>query len=256
MMNTKTYPCTIIPLKLCGVESIIPTSCGREVCHPRHSFDEIRDYYLLHFVESGKGVLRKNGTDYPVSKGQCFVILPSEHHSYQADEHDPWTYIWIGFKGSIGKKLESLSYPVFNASGEIFREMLDAGRYGDMSEEYLCGKIIEFMCSEFSSKQKGFYPDIAKNMIDTHYNARLSIQQIADNIGIDKRYLARIFKSEFGITMQSYIIKKRMKEARRFLRDGYSVNEVSRLVGYDDVFTFSRAFKKECGYPASKIKQT
>lgn len=253
-MNKEPYNTTIIPLNDCGTESIIPTSCGREVCKPGHSYDEIRSYYLLHYVESGCGVLTKGNRDYPVSKGQCFVILPHEHHRYCADLVTPWTYIWIGFKGSIGKKLDDLPCPVFNVDGGIFREILDAGDYGDMSEEYLCGKIIEFMCNEFSKKQKGDYPHLAKNMIDTHYNTGISIQQIADSIGIDKRYLSRIFKTEFGITMQSYTIKRRMKEARKFLKDGYSVNEVSRLVGYDDVSAFSRAFKKECGYPASSIK--
>jgi len=253
-MDKEAYSTTIVPLKYCGTDSIIPTSCGMEICRPGHTFDEIRDYYLIHYVESGKGIFSKGGEDFAVSKGQCFVILPFEHHSYRADFDEPWTYIWIGFKGQIGRKLESLQSPVFSTDGGVFREMLDAGLYGDMSEEYLCGKIIEFMCSEFSQTQKGFYPDIAKNMIDTHYNSRISIQQISDSIGIDKRYLARIFKAKFGITMQNYLIKKRMKEARKFLKHGYSVNEVSRLVGYDDVSTFSRAFKKECGYPASKIK--
>ncbi len=253
-MNTEPYSSIIMPLKYCGTDSIIPTSCGKQVCEPGYSYDEIRDYYLIHYVEDGSGVFTKGDRDYPVSKGQCFVILPFERHSYRADNNTPWTYFWIGFKGSIGKKLESLSNPVFCTDGEIFREMLDAGDYGDMSEEYLCGKIIEFMCNEFSQKKKGDYPHIAKNMIDTHYNTGLTIRQIADSIGIDKRYLSRIFKTKFNITMKSYIIKRRMKEARKFLKDGYSVNEVSRLVGYDDVSTFSRAFKNECGYPANSIK--
>ena len=255
-MSNDTNSLLIIPVQNKECEKITTCSCGRQVCNPGHRYDEIREYYLIHYVESGEGIFVRGDEVYHVKKGQCFLILPYEHHYYQADNENPWTYMWIGFKGKIGERLEKLSSPVFNADGRIFREMMKANEYGDMFEDYLCGKIMEFMCNEFSSKPKLFYPDMAKNIIDVKYNAHLTIEQIALNIGVNKRYLSRIFKNEFGITMQQYIIKKRMSEATGFLKQGYSVSEVSRLVGYDDVFCFSRAFKKECGYAPSDVRKT
>ena len=105
-----------------------------------------------------------------------------------------------------------------------------------------------------SAKSKGAIIRILqKNMIDTHYNTGISIRQIADSIGIDKRYLSRIFKQEKNISIQDYILKYKIKKAQSLLLNGFNVNEAAKSVGYDDAFTFSKIFKKHTGVSPSKF---
>jgi len=235
---------------------VSPAFCGREVCNPGHANEQFLDVYLIHYVESGKGKYFVNNTEYDISGGQCFIIRPYEHHHYIADSEDPWTYTWVAFRGELGEKIDNCGKYVINSDGKYFAEMLRCIEYGDMQEEYLAGKIIEFMCNEFNNLHEAVsYPDMAKNLIDSNYSSHLSVERIADNIGIDRRYLCKLFKKKYNITLKKYIIKKRMTEASLLLKDGFSVNEVSQLVGYDDAFSFSRAFKKEHGYPPCTIKK-
>ena len=60
-------------------------------------------------------------------------------------------------------------------------------------------------------------------------------------------YLNKLFHKELGVTPFFYIVQRRMAIARELLREHCSVGEVARLVGYGDIYQFSRAFKKHYG---------
>ena len=66
------------------------------------------------------------------------------------------------------------------------------------------------------------------------------------------RYMAGDFK-EIGI--KEYITEVRMKNAKRFLSEGASVSKCAAMVGYDDEFNFSRAFKRQVGLSPSEWKK-
>ena len=60
-------------------------------------------------------------------------------------------------------------------------------------------------------------------------------------------YLNKLFHKEMGETPFAYITRRRMEIAREMLREHCAVGEVARLVGYGDIYQFSRAFKKYYG---------
>ena len=70
--------------------------CGMEQCAPLYSFGPaIRPNYLLHYVLDGKGYYYVNNEKYEVNKNEGFLICPNVVTFYQADEENPWTYLWI-----------------------------------------------------------------------------------------------------------------------------------------------------------------
>ena len=70
-------------------------------------------------------------------------------------------------------------------------------------------------------------------------------------------YISRIFKSEIGDTPIHYLINIRLERAKELLESGLaeSVQEVAAQVGYDDVYHFSKLFKKRYGFPPSQAKK-
>ena len=80
------------------------------------------------------------------------------------------------------------------------------------------------------------------------------IAPIAERLNLDRRYLSRIFKQQTGQTVQEYLISTRIEEATRLLKQGMSVEESAHLCGYEDVFNFSKAFKKRMGVNPLQIK--
>ena len=81
----------------------------------------------------------------------------------------------------------------------------------------------------------------------TYFSDGLTVSNIAAEMGLDRRYLARLFKSNMGMTVQDYLIKVRMENAKKILKSGTSVSATASLVGYNDSFNFSKMFKKYTG---------
>ena len=102
-------------------ESLSVSCCGLSRTEPLHSFGPaIKPHYLIHFVLSGKGRFSIGGKEYPLEQGYGFLIPPEELAFYQADEEEPWTYVWVGFGGAHASELVksmglSISNPVFRS---------------------------------------------------------------------------------------------------------------------------------------------
>ena len=243
-----------IPIENKHFSDLNPIICGSEVCEKGHSFGPAcRKYYIIHYVVSGKGEFSVNESVYPIKSGEAFLIKPGQMTIYEADKKDPWHYIWIGFDGKLAKQLENMDSPVFKINSYVFLEMLKAADYSSTKEEYLAGKLFTLFTELFERNKNENYIEIVKNYIQASYMNKLRIYDIAKMINLDRFYLARLFKAKTGHSPKEYIIEIRLKEATVLLKKGYSVTQASNMVGYEDIFTFSKAYKKKYGYPPSRV---
>lgn len=230
-----------------GFSDLNPLIIGDEECRPHHSYGPaVRQYTLIHFVVSGNGVLEKGGIQYSVSAGQAFIILPDEITTYYTGD-DPWHYQWIGFNGEMSRHFEQLS-PVVNFSHNWANEMLEYAESDGMLE-YKVASALFGMYAEFFASQKhsSHYVRRVKNYIQTMYMHPLRVENIAQMVNLDRRYLSRVFKEKVGCSIQEYIIEVRMEQAGAYLESGATVAQAARLCGYDDVCNFSKMFKKSFG---------
>lgn len=256
-----------IPLLNKCFKDINPLICGWETCDKGHFFGPAsREYYLIHFIISGSGIFERAGKRYTLSKDSLFLISPYELTFYKADNENPWEYIWIGFNGSSAPDLlknsgfsDGICTMHMPSLRNTFLSMKDAENMQRSSELYLCGKIFEFfsyVSEEFSQTQKGsstsVYCKRAKDYIMANYASQLSVESIANMLGIDRRYLCRIFNKHTGNTPQNFIVNYRLEKAALLLsKYGYTVAEAGRSTGYDDIYNFSKMFKKKYGIPPS-----
>ncbi|MCK0162828.1 helix-turn-helix domain-containing protein [Marinobacter sp. S6332] len=87
-----------------------------------------------------------------------------------------------------------------------------------------------------------------QNWLDSHYGEAVSLQSLAAFSGLTTRSLIRRFKLATGETPTGYLQSIRIEAARRHLENSrLPVEEVTRLVGYEDVSSFSRLFRKQTG---------
>ncbi|MDD3428462.1 MAG: helix-turn-helix domain-containing protein [Oscillospiraceae bacterium] len=72
----------------------------------------------------------------------------------------------------------------------------------------------------------------------------LSVQEIADKMGMNAVYLGRLFKKSTGISISEAINRQRVENAKRLLRETKdSIEEIARQVGFDNVKYFFVVFK-------------
>jgi two-component system response regulator YesN len=88
----------------------------------------------------------------------------------------------------------------------------------------------------------------AKEYIDNHYHKSISLEEVAEKIGISSYYLSKLFKERFQVTFIDYLKNTRLQKAKELLLDGtMPLKEIALTIGYKDPNYFSRIFKKEVG---------
>lgn len=246
---------------------------GKEQCEPSHICTKTRSEYILHFVLSGKGFYSlKNCSNYPVTAGQMFLILPGEAVTYGADATEPWQYAWIGFNGiranTIIRRCGFLGstriLPVPGASGYdhgLYRphpglQIADIRRRpapGSMDADAFFPSDDHYEQSHRHTPDTGSYGtrayvELAVEHIKYYHGYGIHVSDIAGHLGISRAYLNHAFQKELGISVQKFLIEFRLHKAANLLADtNDTIKEISAAVGYEDQLNFSKAFKKKFG---------
>lgn len=230
------------------LQDINPLIAGQEQCAGGYRFGpNIRQYTLIHYVVSGKGVLHSGGVAYTVTAGEAFLILPGEVTTYEADADDPWYYQWVGFNGQLSRQFKKLP-PVFSVPKEFF-ENIFKGAAKEAPEYHIAAGLLQLYALLFPY-QPGINHHVQKvqDLIRTSYMQDLRVEDIARELNLDRRYLTRLFKEKTGMSIQQYLITVRMKEAKYCLEQGFNVKTTAQLCGYSDVSNFSKMYKRHYGH--------
>lgn len=244
-----------------------PLAAGWESCAPSHAYGpHTRRYFLIHYVASGGGEFQSRGAAHRLTAGQCFVIRPGEMTYYRADAKKPWRYIWIGFTTSLPLPRILADADAFDARAyaDLFGDLAEKQAYfashagdGGVREAYVCGKAVELLLRLGAAESADAHDlpptvAVAKNMLDTEFASSLTVAALAERLHHDRAYFSRLFRASLGMSPQQYLVKRRMTEAARLLTEcGFSPTTAAAAVGYPDLFSFSKMFKKRYGMPPS-----
>lgn len=107
-------------------------------------------------------------------------------------------------------------------------------------------KVIDLMSeSEISSEADQEYSKRILDYIHNHYKEELLYEEVAEEIGISYSYLRKLIKKETGKSLNDYINKLRIEEAKVLLRDtNQSLVAIANEVGYHNLQSITRYFKK------------
>ena len=250
--------------------------CGVSECEPCHSFGPaIRPSYILHYILSGTGVYQVGSRKYKIQKGQGFLIEPEAVTFYQADERQPWTYLWVGFAGTQAEMfLQDLG---LNSSQHVFQsrhgdelkrivtDMLKNNTFSQTHQYYLQSLLYEFfavlsrdvqMEAVTEENRESVYVKKAANYIQNNYDRGTGVAEIADYTGVSRSYLYKVFSKNLGVSPKEFLTRLRLVRSRELLElTELSVEGVAMSCGYQDALVFSKAFKQETGMPPSHYRK-
>ncbi|WP_201710817.1 AraC family transcriptional regulator [Streptococcus salivarius] len=241
---------------------------GYEDCLPDQFFGPaIRENYVLHYITEGKGYLEYRKQKISLQKGDIFLLIPGEVTYYFADNQTPWSYYWLGISGIKAQEYFNLSSihdtaylrsPHTKALGKFIgtivkdTEKLDESK---ASQLHVISQLFELMHQlnalspnldqETISPSQKLYRE-AKHLIDIGYNSQdISIQKIADELGVHRSYLSSIFKDFHKISPKEYLLEVRMNRAKELLETtDQPIKIIANSVGYLDPLHFSKAFRQ------------
>ncbi len=86
------------------------------------------------------------------------------------------------------------------------------------------------------------------------YAEKISIESLAEEMGVSASYLSRKFKGATGSSYLDFLNKYRVQQAIKLLETGkYKVYEVSDLTGFTDYKHFNTVFKRYTGQAPSEF---
>lgn len=232
------------------------------------------DSYLIVLVLSGSGVLMYKNKIFPLKKGSCFFIDCTSPYYHQSDADDPWELTWVHFRGSSTPEyyrlFSDLSVPALTpgAFGELrqkFSGLLEVNQSSDLSAEIASCRLItdilsillqEVVKPKVSSNPHKANLENVRHYLDQHFTEKFSLDELADTFFISKYYLCREFKNLYGITLNHYVIAKRITLAKKLLRfSPYSLEKIAGECGFYDASYFNKQFKKSEGISASDFRK-
>lgn len=226
----------------------------------------IKDHYKLHYIHSGSGTFKAGDKVYHLSQGEGFLICPDVLVSYEPDKDNPWDYSWVAFSGInaeayLNRANLNINNPIYKCENEqsmnhcfhtIF-ESINSDRCMDfksLSAFYSLLSILveDSIYSQITTRPRTTqdnYIQQAIEFIDTNYSRKITVEEIASYVGVNRKYLSKLFSDSLNESPQNFLINFRLKKACNLLvNTSLSVNEISNSIGYSDPFLFSKVFKK------------
>lgn len=96
----------------------------------------------------------------------------------------------------------------------------------------------------------------AKQFIENNFVRHLTIQDIASMAALEPSYFIRKFKEIYHITPINYQMELKINAAKTLLQTtDYQINDIAERIGVNDIYYFSRIFKKATGTTPSLFRK-
>ncbi len=246
---------------------------GHQKCLPRHSYGPIvRGRFILHYVVDGQGKLCLHGKEYLMHGGEVFVIYPQEQAYYEADEKNPWQYMWVIFEGEMaGEILHSIGIteeqPMFySEDGGLNVYSCMESLVNDYEQELKTianmYDLLQTMRNQSAKtagnerKPQQNYAEQIKRYIEYRYAEDVKVSEIAAHCGFNRSYMTKCFAEETGISPKEYLMQYRLEKAKELLaKKELPVSNVAYTVGYSDPLAFTKVFKKRVGMSPTTYRE-
>ena len=93
-------------------------------------------------------------------------------------------------------------------------------------------------------------------LVNHDMTKRPTLTEAASTAGLEKTYFSTYFRREVGCSFMEWSSRVRVEHARRLLTERRGpISHVAAAVGYDDMTTFERNFRKYCGVTPRQYRQ-
>ena len=233
--------------------------------------------FLFFLVTDGAGSLLYDGQSHCLQAGDGVFIDCRKPYAQGSSEENLWSLKWAHFYGSsmngiYEKYVERGGRPAFTPQEPaLFASLLDCLLAIAGTEDYirdmrinekLTGLLTLLMAeswhpeagSHIGGKKKSL--QYVKTYLEEHYREKITLDRLAGQFYLNKFYLARTFKEQFGATVLGYLEQVRITRAKQLLRfSDLTAEAVGQEVGIGEPGYFCRVFKKVEGISPGEYRR-
>ena len=248
-------------------------------CPPEWKWDNARTEQwrglLLWLVKGGRATLTLPGITYELSRGDCLILRLDEEITGRHDPAHPLVVPWFHFDaidqdGRIWTP-DPDQFPQYRRIDRLsfLDELLDrceeafARRNPAQAAHWLRSALIEITEQDRRrSGMEGAEEELESRIEEICRLIRKTPEkwyrtaELAAYVYRTPDHFIRVFKQLKGITPGEFMIRTRIEAARNLLRfTNYSIARIADMLGYRDVYFFSKQFRQHTGLPPSRYRR-
>ena len=235
----------------------------------------LNEYQLLYLTE-GEGIFEStNQKPTRIKQGDLFLLFPGEWHTYHPLPTKGWKSYWLGFKGKnmddrVRAGFLSPTKPVYSVgfSSEIvhlyeeaFAKAKEEAAYAQQTLAGIANHLIGLMYSlernNLLNKDQNRVDMInrARLRIREALESNLTIQQVAQELGISYSNFRKLFKEYTGVAPSMYQQELRLQRAKEMLSTtNMSIKEIAYRLNFESPDYFSSKFNIKTGIKPSDFR--
>jgi AraC-like DNA-binding protein len=261
------------PLRIDSVwRNVIVGGKAHGIRPDRHE-NVIYKQFCMNFVLRGKGSYTDtSGKKFELSAGMLFHRFPDVVHSTWYDPDSDYAEFYVVIDPATSLQLMKLGMlstePVMNVGEDpvVVEEFKHLCMRLRMPESQIPPRVILLEVLSFlnglyergyRNRTLGFWEKIiedARLLLERNLDERVSVEAIADKLGVSYTAFRKQFKRATGLSPGDYRIRRRLESGQHLLLNN-SVKQVAIALGYCDPFAFSAQFKSYLGISPSEFRQ-
>lgn len=216
----------------------------------------------LIYIENGEATLTLGSLEFNLRSGDFALIMPSVLHSISPVSDDVVLYV-INAKcdliSDIIKRLSGLrpASPVLR-SADVPKELLYAfSAVAAERDRYIAYSWTHLMFTlvvsglRFAEIHDGVTSNLSNKVLSylgLHYREQISLDQLAEAMGVSRFHLSHLFSNKLGIGFKEYLNNLRVEYAKGLLRTTDTpISDIYETSGFENQRTFNRVFKENTG---------
>lgn len=238
--------------------------------HTRTRKEGIEEYILLYCVE-GSGDIWVKGNKYHLNENEAFCIPRHEPHRYCASKQQPWSVLWVHFKG------EDTQYYPLNQCQVVKPMVAEENRmmflfdllFTALEDDYSLGnfvyisQVLSLVLAQLYQRRSASatsgqnrHLTYAIRYMYRHLHENLTLGELSKELELSKSYLNVIFQKYAHRAPLEFFVHLKMTQACKQLKaTDLCIYEIAQQLGYSDPYYFSRLFKKVVGVSPKEYKE-
>ncbi|CAD6519176.1 HTH-type transcriptional activator RhaS [Paraburkholderia hiiakae] len=243
-----------------GIESLRAHFSGH--AYDPHDHDDM----LIGYTEQGVQRFQCHRSLHTSVPGRAILIEPGALHDGHAPEPGGFTYAmlylpqpWVehaarrlniaglaGVEAAFGQTLVDdprLTHAIRHAFLALY------GEEGRLARDEALDRLLEQLGGHLLATTAAATPAPpalarVRDLLHAHMGANIGLDELVDSSGIDRFRLTRLFQREFGTSPHAYLVRLRLRAARRLLAAGRTPAQVAAEVGFADQSHLGRWFRR------------
>lgn len=188
--------------------------------------EEGADQYILIYCTEGRGIIEVEDKKYHLGRSDAFCIPRNRRHRYYADEEEPWSILWVHFKGETipyypvqecrivhlaSRASDNRMMVLFKLLFRVLERNYTLGNFIYISQ------VLSLILSEVYFREKmdesttqDRHVTLVIRYMYQNLKKNLTLSDISQEVQLSKSYLNTIFKTQTGKSPVEFFIHLKM----------------------------------------------